>query len=141
MRVICRAYVVHGKGVKGEEARKFAKEVQKWIEPKVAKHKYLRGGVVVTDSIPKRYDSSHTVHSTNSHGTRLVFTVLQERSSAVSCGNGRRKRFFQSPSTRLKSRRSFKLPILEKGKRNLSKYICNNRKLIPAILFVLYLIY
>lgn len=60
MRVICRAYVVHGKGVKGEEARKFAKEVQKWIEPKVAKHKYLRGGVVVTDSIPKRYDSSIT---------------------------------------------------------------------------------
>jgi 4-coumarate--CoA ligase len=27
--------------------------VQKWIQSKVARHKYLRGGVVVVDAIPK----------------------------------------------------------------------------------------
>lgn len=31
----------------------FGKEVQKWMEKKVAKHKYLRGGVAVVDAIPK----------------------------------------------------------------------------------------
>ncbi|KIK67058.1 hypothetical protein GYMLUDRAFT_37097 [Collybiopsis luxurians FD-317 M1] len=31
----------------------FSKEVQEWIKSKVSKHKYLRGGVVLTDMIPK----------------------------------------------------------------------------------------
>lgn len=38
-----------------EERAAFEISVQEWIKPRVAKHKYLRGGVVVIDSIPKRY--------------------------------------------------------------------------------------
>ncbi|KAF8162516.1 hypothetical protein K438DRAFT_1858718 [Mycena galopus ATCC 62051] len=51
-----RAYVVHtdpGK-VKTAPARvAFANNVAKWMETKVAKHKFLRGGVAVIDVIPK----------------------------------------------------------------------------------------
>jgi hypothetical protein len=32
----------------------FAQEVVRWVEGKVAKHKWLRGGVAVIDVIPKR---------------------------------------------------------------------------------------
>ncbi|KAH8087865.1 AMP binding protein [Cristinia sonorae] len=48
-----RAYVVHGKGLKGEAAVAFGNEVEKWIAPRVAKHKLLRGGVVVVDAVPR----------------------------------------------------------------------------------------
>ncbi|KAJ7697632.1 AMP binding protein [Mycena rosella] len=51
-----RAYVVHAhpERVKTAEAKAlFAKGVAKWIETKVAKHKFLRGGVAVIDIIPK----------------------------------------------------------------------------------------
>ncbi|PPR03178.1 hypothetical protein CVT26_008027 [Gymnopilus dilepis] len=51
-----RAYVVHAHPEKVQtEAQKtaFAKSVQKWTEGKVARHKFLRGGVVVIDIIPK----------------------------------------------------------------------------------------
>ncbi|KAL5527262.1 hypothetical protein ACEPAG_6053 [Sanghuangporus baumii] len=50
-----RAYVVHAKGLpKDEKDRQaFATAVQKWIETQVARHKFLRGGVVVIDAIPK----------------------------------------------------------------------------------------
>ncbi|TCD66542.1 hypothetical protein EIP91_001263 [Steccherinum ochraceum] len=48
-----RAYVVHGKAIKGEAASVFCQEVQRWIEPRVAKHKLLRGGVVVIGAIPR----------------------------------------------------------------------------------------
>ncbi|KAG9107916.1 hypothetical protein FRC07_008563 [Ceratobasidium sp. 392] len=51
-----RAYVVHRAGLKSlsaPEREKFAKEVQKWIQGKVAKHKFLRGGVSVLEIIPK----------------------------------------------------------------------------------------
>ena len=37
--------------------KSFPKDVQKWIEGRVARHKFLRGGVVVVDVIPKRYVS------------------------------------------------------------------------------------
>lgn len=48
------AYVVHAKGLSSEEEKKvFGKSVQKWIEGRVAKHKYLRGGAIVIDAIPK----------------------------------------------------------------------------------------
>ncbi|KAI0783030.1 AMP binding protein [Abortiporus biennis] len=47
-----RAYVVHAKGTKGAPAD-FPKRVQKWTEQRVAKHKFLRGGVAVLDAIPK----------------------------------------------------------------------------------------
>jgi len=51
-----RAYVVHADptSLKGD-ARKieFGKSVQEWIKPRVARHKFLKGGVVVIDVIPK----------------------------------------------------------------------------------------
>lgn len=31
----------------------FEKEIQEWIKTKVAKHKYLRGGVRVIEAVPK----------------------------------------------------------------------------------------
>ncbi|KAF8599410.1 acetyl-CoA synthetase-like protein [Ceratobasidium sp. AG-I] len=52
-----RAYVVHKTGYasfKSQADREaFGKEVQAWIQKHVAKHKYLRGGVVVIEAIPK----------------------------------------------------------------------------------------
>lgn len=33
----------------------FEQEVQDWIKSKVARHKFLRGGVRTVDSIPKRW--------------------------------------------------------------------------------------
>ncbi|KAH8817886.1 AMP binding protein [Flagelloscypha sp. PMI_526] len=50
---IPRAYVVHGDASSGVDAKKFEREVQEWMESKVAKHKYLRGGVEIVDVIPK----------------------------------------------------------------------------------------
>lgn len=52
-----RAYVVHAlpETVKTEAAKiAFSQSVQKWVTTKVARHKFLRGGVVVIDAIPKR---------------------------------------------------------------------------------------
>ncbi|KAL0581335.1 hypothetical protein V5O48_000711 [Marasmius crinis-equi] len=51
-----RAYVVAanpGKVAAKEDKAAFAMGVAKWMESKVAKHKYLRGGVVIIDAIPK----------------------------------------------------------------------------------------
>jgi acyl-CoA synthetase (AMP-forming)/AMP-acid ligase II len=39
----------------GENKAAFGFSVQKWIKTKVARHKFLRGGVVVIETIPKRY--------------------------------------------------------------------------------------
>lgn len=36
----------------------FGKSVQEWIKTRVAKHKFLRGGVVVIDVVPKRSEIS-----------------------------------------------------------------------------------
>ncbi|PPQ89783.1 hypothetical protein CVT25_008160 [Psilocybe cyanescens] len=51
-----RAYVVHACPESMEtETQKiaFSENVKKWIQTKVARHKFLRGGVVVIDAIPK----------------------------------------------------------------------------------------
>ncbi|KAF8967926.1 AMP binding protein [Flammula alnicola] len=51
-----RAYVVHARpdSVKTPaEKATFSESIKKWIQSKVARHKYLRGGVVVVDVIPK----------------------------------------------------------------------------------------
>jgi acyl-CoA synthetase (AMP-forming)/AMP-acid ligase II len=52
-----RAYVVvkgGGRLMKTEANRQnFEQSVQKWVEKRVTKHKYLRGGVSVIDAIPK----------------------------------------------------------------------------------------
>ncbi|CAA7259028.1 unnamed protein product [Cyclocybe aegerita] len=51
-----RAYVVHARPdtVKTDAQKAaFAQSVKKWIEGKVARHKFLRGGVVLIDVIPK----------------------------------------------------------------------------------------
>ena len=37
-----------------QERVEFGVDVQKWIESRVARHKYLRGGVAVVEFIPKR---------------------------------------------------------------------------------------
>jgi len=47
-----RAYIVHKAGT-ADAPKFFPREVQLWIEANVAKHKFLRGGVVIVDSIPK----------------------------------------------------------------------------------------
>ena len=44
---ICRAYVVHANPASlKDDADKadFGRSIQEWIEPRVARHKYLRGG-------------------------------------------------------------------------------------------------
>ncbi|CEL60419.1 hypothetical protein RSOLAG1IB_09625 [Rhizoctonia solani AG-1 IB] len=52
-----RAYVVHRAGYNSfksqAERDEFGKQVQTWIQSKVAKHKFLRGGVSVIEAIPK----------------------------------------------------------------------------------------
>jgi len=49
-----RAYVVSSKPFKtDQEKAAFCNHVQGWIQTRVAKHKFLRGGVVVLDIIPK----------------------------------------------------------------------------------------
>ncbi|KAJ7918390.1 AMP binding protein [Mycena leptocephala] len=51
-----RAYVVHANAEKvktAQEQAKFAASVVKWMETKVAKHKFLRGGVGIVDEVPK----------------------------------------------------------------------------------------
>ncbi|KAJ7244176.1 AMP binding protein [Mycena haematopus] len=51
-----RAYVVHAHPEKVKSAKakaEFARSVAKWMESKVARHKFLRGGVAVIDIIPK----------------------------------------------------------------------------------------
>ncbi|KAF8216681.1 AMP binding protein [Mycena galopus ATCC 62051] len=52
-----RAYVVHARPDEvASTAQKiaFAQGVAKWMESKIAKHKMLRGGVAIIDTIPKR---------------------------------------------------------------------------------------
>ncbi|THH08651.1 hypothetical protein EW145_g2566 [Phellinidium pouzarii] len=58
-----RAYIVHANGIPGtvEERRAFAASVQKWIEGRVARHKFLRGGVAVVEMIPKRQGAPREV--------------------------------------------------------------------------------
>ncbi|KAF8586536.1 AMP binding protein [Ramaria rubella] len=52
-----RAYVVPRGGAASlktaAERENYGREIQSWIRTKVARHKYLRGGVVVVDVIPK----------------------------------------------------------------------------------------
>jgi len=47
-----RAYAVHKAGITNAP-KSFPKDVQLWIEARVANHKFLRGGVVIIDAIPK----------------------------------------------------------------------------------------
>ncbi len=52
-----RAYIVSKRNaelLKDKGARKmYEHEVQEWVQRKVARHKWLRGGVVVVESVPK----------------------------------------------------------------------------------------
>ncbi|KAF9646482.1 acetyl-CoA synthetase-like protein [Thelephora ganbajun] len=49
-----RAYVVpRVKPRLGGESEAFSKEIQEWVQGRVAKHKFLRGGVVIIDQVPK----------------------------------------------------------------------------------------
>lgn len=53
-----RAYVVPRRGLAAfptkEEQEAFTKSIAQWVTTKAAKHKYLRGGVILLDVIPKR---------------------------------------------------------------------------------------
>lgn len=46
------AYVVHKSGPSAAP-HSFAQDVAKWVQSRVARHKFLRGGVVVIDVVPK----------------------------------------------------------------------------------------
>ncbi|KAJ7496973.1 AMP binding protein [Mycena latifolia] len=62
-----RAYIVHANPdkIKTTQARlEFADSVVKWMTTKVARHKYLRGGVHIIDIVPKRYELLTTKLST-----------------------------------------------------------------------------
>lgn len=49
-----RAYVVPKvKPQPGAESAAFSKEIQEWVQGRVASHKFLRGGVVIIDQVPK----------------------------------------------------------------------------------------
>lgn len=52
-----RAYVVstNNAALLADSSKRaaFENEVQEWIKPRVAKHKYLRGGVRVIEAIPR----------------------------------------------------------------------------------------
>ena len=49
-----RAYIVPKvKPQPGAESAAFSKEIQEWVQSRVAKHKFLRGGVVIIDQVPK----------------------------------------------------------------------------------------
>jgi 4-coumarate--CoA ligase len=49
-----RAYVVPKvKPQPGAESVAFSKEIQEWVQGRVSKHKFLRGGVVIIDQVPK----------------------------------------------------------------------------------------
>ena len=37
----------------GAESAAFSKEIQDWVRGRVAKHKFLRGGVFIIDQVPK----------------------------------------------------------------------------------------
>ncbi|KAH9988027.1 AMP binding protein [Russula vinacea] len=47
-----RAYIVHKAGATNAP-KSFPRDVQLWVEVNVANHKFLRGGVVIIDAIPK----------------------------------------------------------------------------------------
>ena len=53
-----RAYVVPRGGLTAFPAKEsqaaFARSIAQWVTTKAAKHKYLRGGVILVDVIPKR---------------------------------------------------------------------------------------
>lgn len=55
-RVLSRAYIVpRVKPANQEEVKAFITNVHKWLEGRVSKHKYLRGGIVLIEAVPKRY--------------------------------------------------------------------------------------
>jgi hypothetical protein len=50
-----RGYIVPAKPLKTDaEKAALSKAVAAWVETKVARHKFLRGGVILIDAIPKR---------------------------------------------------------------------------------------
>ena len=83
---MCSAYIVTPRNAEllrdPKKAAAFEKEVQEWIKPKVARHKYLRGGVVVIDIIPKRFvrSVSHRPYGRSLNLTYCDFSVVQGRS-------------------------------------------------------------
>ena len=46
-----KAFIVLKKGTKGD--KKLAEEIQKWVEERKVRYKWLRGGIEFIDAIPK----------------------------------------------------------------------------------------
>lgn len=76
----CRAYIVHKAGTTNAP-KSFPRNVQLWIEARVAKHKFLRGGVVIIDAIPKRFVY---LWSCSLQALQVTFTVRREKSCVES---------------------------------------------------------
>jgi hypothetical protein len=67
------------------EKQALAKSVQEWIRGRVAKHKYLRGGCVVIDAIPKRYAFFFLIHRVTKLVVYAYIVALLERYSERIC--------------------------------------------------------
>ncbi|KAF7316075.1 4-coumarate--CoA ligase-like 7 [Mycena indigotica] len=76
-----RAYVVHARPqeLQKQDEPGFGRSVAKWLESRVAKHKYLRGGVVVVDVVPK------------SAAGKILRRELRDRAKAELAVGGRAK--------------------------------------------------
>lgn len=48
-----RAYVVPARKLAQQEERAFVEAIDKYMKGKLARHKYLRGGIIIVDTIPK----------------------------------------------------------------------------------------
>jgi len=89
-----RAYVVPQGGLAAfpmKEAQvAFAQSIAKWVSTKAAKHKYLRGGVILVDAIPKRWVDSVFFPG---HTFTILILVFQERSFAKTFENALSRSF------------------------------------------------
>ncbi|EUC55217.1 4-coumarate-CoA ligase [Rhizoctonia solani AG-3 Rhs1AP] len=79
-----RAYVVHRAGYKSflsaTERKKFEAGVQAWVQSRVAKHKYLRGGVSLIEAIPKSPSGKILRRHLRKHAqTELANTALASK--------------------------------------------------------------
>ncbi|KAL5639027.1 hypothetical protein ACGC1H_003414 [Rhizoctonia solani] len=79
-----RAYVVHRAGYKSflsaAERKTFEAGVQAWVQSRVAKHKYLRGGVSLIEAIPKSPSGKILRRHLRKHAqTELANTILASK--------------------------------------------------------------
>ena len=66
-----RAYVVKAAGSKASE-----RDIAKWMEGKVARHKRLKGGVAFVDAVPKNPVSLLMTSSSYAKDVLLIYSLL-----------------------------------------------------------------